>query len=394
MPEDKEERKKGSTGFLSYKRYWKAQLLLLLIFLLGFSFIAYFILGKQAYKLVGGDSYSELSRNSYGEKSIFKKVISYFVSDEALVDEKKSLEKPSFENSSVASAGKLDSGISSTENSAQTSGEVSFASRGSSMSSGARLASSLHSGLASASSGKSKTELSSFSGNSKNLSVGTIKADKANFKNGLARQQKPSALEALKGAWKASLYGARLSSQDAAKSWTARAFDSSPEAESSLQYSQKMKSKLDTLNPNAIPKYLKEQNIEMDALSSVNPSEVPEFDKDNSKKEEEMNASKEMREKLAQQISGGLFNSMYGGQPSSGEDSILERMGIEQPDSEASLGPNVTTDEYGSIRVTQDDGSIYIFDPDTGAIAGCEKPDEGFCFLPGAGDCPSDLAFV
>jgi len=72
----------------------------------------------------------------------------------------------------------------------------------------------------------------------------------------------------------------------------------------------------------------------------------------------------------------------------------LERMGIEQPDSKASLGPNVTTDEYGYIRVTQDDGSIQIFDPSTGGILGCENPDAGMCLMPGAEGCPSGIAFV
>lgn len=401
MPEEKEEeRKKGAAVAFTRGKYWKAQLLILFIFLSGFAFLAYFMLGKQAHKLIGADSYSELSRNSYGEKSIVKKIISYFTGEESASVEKRSGDGFSFENSSVAAAGSLEQGVSG-QDTQSSSNQVTFASQGSSLSSGSRLASSLSGSLASASSGKSKTELSNFSGDSKNLAVKVSAAEKANFKNGLARQQRPSALDALKGAWKASLYGARLSSQDAAKSWTARAFDSSPESESSIQYDERMKAKLDRLNPNAIPQYLKDQNIEMDALSSAKPSDVPEFDKDNSKKEKELNASREMREKLAEQMSSGLFNSMYGNSSdnsqeseSKDDDSLVSSLGIDKPESKASLGSTVTTDEYGYIRVTQDDGTIQIFDPDSGAILGCESSDAGMCYMPGAENCPSGLYFV
>ena len=43
-------------------------------------------------------------------------------------------------------------------------------------------------------------------------------------------------MNALKSAFKANLYGARLSSQDAAKGWIAKSFDATPEAETSIEY--------------------------------------------------------------------------------------------------------------------------------------------------------------
>lgn len=395
MPEeDKKEEKKGAAVF-SVKKYWKIQVFLLLIFLLGFGFLAYFLLGKQAHKLVGTDSYSELSRNSYGEnKSLVKKLIAYFSSEEKTLTE----ERPdgfSFDNSSIASSQASENSKTSSSVSQESVPGAVYQGGASSMSS-SKLSSSLGSSLASASLGKSKTELSNFTEGGKNKAVGTTPADKANFSKGAYAQKKVSALDALKGAWKASLYGARLSSQDAAKSWTAKAFDSSPEAEMSLKYDEKMKSKLDRLNPNAIPQYLKDQNIEMEAMDSAKPSDVPDFTEDNGKKEKELNAEKEMKEKLAQQFAGGMFNSMYGN-PSSNdkdEESAASSLGIEEPESRAQLGPTVTTDEFGYIRVTGDDGMIQIFDPDSGAILGCEVPDAGMCVMPGAEGCPSGMYFV
>ncbi len=394
--EKEEDRKKAAAGF-SYKKYWKAQLLLLLIFLFGFGFLAYFLLGRQAHKLVGGDSYSELSRNSFGEnKSIVRKLLSYFSSNEEAVEPEKRDSAFAFGSESGEVSPAVNQSNSQAQTAASSEGPVYQGSQASMSSS--KLASSLGSSLASASSGKSKTELSNFTEGGRNKALGVTAAEKASFSKGVYGQKKVSALDALKGAWKASLYGARLSSQDAAKSWTAKAFDSSPDAEMSLKYDENMKAKLDKLNPNAIPKYLKDQNIEMEALDSAKPSEVPDFTEDNGKKEKELNAEKEMKEKLAQQLAGGMFNSMYGSPDSESkegdEDSLASSLGIDEPESRASLGPTVTTDEFGYIRVTGEDGMIQIFDPDSGAILGCENPDAGMCVMPGGEGCPSGLYFV
>ena len=81
-------------------------------------------------------------------------------------------------------------------------------------------------------------------------------------------------LESLKGAFRASIYGARIASADSAKGWIARSFDATPEATTTIQYEENMRSKLDVVNPNSIPQFLREQDISAGGARTLSTSKV------------------------------------------------------------------------------------------------------------------------
>lgn len=91
---------------------------------------------------------------------------------------------------------------------------------------------------------------------------------------GLVKKPGISVVEALKSAFKSSIHGARLSSKDAARVWIAKAFDANPDYAYSLAYEEKMKAKLDLMNPNSIPKYLREQNLNVIDAKSLGVSDA------------------------------------------------------------------------------------------------------------------------
>jgi len=125
------------------------------------------------------------------------------------------------------------------------------------------------------------------------------------------RAPKTSVLSALRSAFKANLYGARLASGDAAKNWIAKAFDANPDSEYSLEYDEKVKSKLDRINPGSIPKFLRDQDINASEAKSLGVSDVnkPEMDKDATK--ESLKGDKDYQsKKSSQDLAKALFNPM------------------------------------------------------------------------------------
>ena len=81
-------------------------------------------------------------------------------------------------------------------------------------------------------------------------------------------------LNALKGAFRASLYGARIASKDSARHWMARTFDAAGDVNTSLEYDEKVKASLDRIDPNSIPKFLRDQDITASDAKSLGVAEV------------------------------------------------------------------------------------------------------------------------
>lgn len=206
-------------------------------------------------------------------------------------------------------------------------------------------------------------------------------------------------MEALKGAFRASLYGARIASQDSAKSWVAKAFDASEEASSAIEYDAKMKKELDVVNPNSIPKFLREQDISAAEAKTLTAAKVskPEVDKDGTKKalkEDKDYQAKNMGKQAADGVLNGLFGGVAGGSEDgedyarTGDGAGTLDTGGEPPSAMANL---FNTDEYGNTIVPGEDGMSYIFGPD-GGILGCEDSNAGMCLIAGASDqCSSDM---
>ncbi len=122
---------------------------------------------------------------------------------------------------------------------------------------------------------------------------------------------KPSVVDALKSAFKANLISARLSSKDAARMWIAKTFDGNRDSPLSLAYSEKMKSKLDRVNPNSIPNYLRQQSLDGTSARSLGVSKVqmPEFDRSGT--QEALQADRDYQQKkMTQDIITAMFKPM------------------------------------------------------------------------------------
>jgi hypothetical protein len=212
-----------------------------------------------------------------------------------------------------------------------------------------------------------------------------------------------SVLDSLKGVFRASLYGARIASQDSARSWLAKTFDATPDYETAIQYDDNMRTKLDKVNPNSIPQFLREQDISAAEAKTLGVSDVakPEIDKEASK---EMH--KEDRKNLASNLTDGVLNSIFsgvgskmsgssagtpptapsrdagdpGGSDKAGE---MNMMAFSDPNAAPDLGK---VDEFGNMTVSGSDGMNRIYSPE-GKLLGCESPAANMCLLPGNEGC-------
>ena len=206
-------------------------------------------------------------------------------------------------------------------------------------------------------------------------------------------------MDALKGAFRATLYGARIASQDSAKSWVARAFDANEEPTTAIQYDEKMKAKLDVVNPNSIPKFLREQDISAAEAKTLTAAKVgkPEGDLDGTKAA--LKEDKEFQKNnMGKDVTDGVLNGLFSGVAKSGSDDGED---YTAPDDVTNLNGGGTspaglmslyqTDEYGNTMVPCGDGLTCIFGQD-GGILGCEDPNAGMCLMAGASDqCSADM---
>jgi len=140
------------------------------------------------------------------------------------------------------------------------------------------------------SAGKSKagpnSKIAGMLDNEKNTaSVLSFQSDPKKSSAGLAKGDKVSVLAALKASFKANLYGARLASQDTARTWMAKTFHASDDPRQSLEYDERLKSKLDRVNPDSIPDFLRTQSLDGSSAKSLGVSKVqdPFLDKEGTK---------------------------------------------------------------------------------------------------------------
>ena len=165
-------------------------------------------------------------------------------------------------------------------------------------------------------------------------------------------------LSALKGAFRASFYGARIASHDSARSWIAKTFDATPEYDTAIQYDDKMRSKLDKINPDSIPKFLREQDVSAAEAKTLAAAEVgkPQVDVEGTKQALE-NDKDYQAKKMAQDMAAGAVDPIGklfsgGGNTSRNEDETdgaAEGRAFVAPEDEASYGQD-QLDEYMSVN--------------------------------------------
>jgi hypothetical protein len=309
----------------SYK--WTSVVLVLLLLGAG-GFVTWFLMKNAAHKLAGGAKYVRLSDNtaSYGADPKSEQEQGFFASEEELAKADPSLKKELLKTS-AGSAAEAGRGTSMTSAPAArghggggaaggtAEGDVSATGTGGGA---AAHGSGLEARLSARESGLSGTKgapLSKTSGleparGANTASVQSAQAD-TDKPGPTGKGPKPSVLESLKSAFKANLYGARIASQDSAREWVAKTFDANQDTRLSLEYDEHMKAKLDRVNPNSIPKYLRDQSLDAASAKSLGASDVdkPGFDKDGTK--DALKGDKKYQdEKDSQDLAKALFNPL------------------------------------------------------------------------------------
>jgi len=430
---DKEERKGVIYAFenFSFKKVFRYNLLILVVFLFIIGIVSVFVLSDEAYKLVGGNRYNELVRDS-GKNikfSVFEK-IKYLFSDEEtkekMIAEKlggKGIDKEGdFDNEKDVLEGK--SGVGGQDDSYNGGdrgylaggGEMPYRPRGSMNASLNSPNTYLYGGASntSASISSSESGVSSVS-RFKGVGSGVAKIKNMDTKYSFSKpvgKNSNSALDMLKSTYKTTLYAARDASNDTARHWTAKAFDGAANIKSTIQYDEKLRSKLDKINPNSIPSYLKDEGMES-KYNSLKPSDVPNpIAKKDDKASE---TSKEEVKKMIEDIASGVIPKAASGSGSdeSNSDSFstlshpsrvnefINSNGLAELYSHRDEYGNYTVykgskDGYIYLKVTNDrsgpngtglpDNSFQVYDPSTNQIAYCVVPGQGI-LMPGEGAC-------
>ena len=282
----------GSKSARSYK--WVSTVFVMVFLVVG-GFVAWITMKSAANKLGGDGNYNSLSANNTvgGDTAARAEKEDFFASEEELANADPALRKELLYDSAGAaghpSAAGAERPVSGPVARAVSAEGGSFSSApGGSVTRPPALRSALADRLLvrAGNFGQSRdgqtskvTELRPEETNS-NISLRPVQSKSGAAAGVVARGQKTSVMDALKSTFKANLHGARLASQDATRVWIAKAFDANHDAGYSLEYNEKMKAKLDRLNPDSIPKFLREQNISATGAKSLGVSEVgkPELD--------------------------------------------------------------------------------------------------------------------
>lgn len=139
--------------------------------------------------------------------------------------------------------------------------------------------------------------------------------------SGAAKAGKGSVLDALKGVFKASMYGSRIASQDTARNWVAKAFDGSPDYPTTIEYDEKAKAALDKVNPNSVPNFLREQEVSGGEAKSLAVSKVEGFEVDKEATKEAIKESKKNKDNsMLSNMAGGMMNGLFSGISGTGSD--------------------------------------------------------------------------
>lgn len=413
----------------SFKKIMRYRYLLLLLFFLFVGITSYIILTSEAEKLAGGKRYSELTASKtsmrfnliekikYAFTAITSQETASLKKDEKDNEEMKEQEENYNEEEQTSS---IENSNTSSNSSSKTNTSRSPYNQYISYSgtlNKANLQSSLMPLSFENSQTTSKTSLSKFElSRSANVKIKNTDG-KIGISYGKKSEQEQSAINALKSTFKTSLMAARDASNDTARAWIAKAFDATPQINQTIEYDEKLRASLDRINPNSIPAFLKDPSLDAKEMKTLKESDIP----DPSFKEEEEDKEKELFDKgeikdLLENYKKGILKEMEkinplfamnlnqkGGLLNNNEGEFLQNNPnslpdtITLPDQSPNLGQEAlifSYDEYGNIRVSNPDGTIYIFDVNTGRILGCEDPNLGMCLLPGAATCPAEIYFV
>ena len=386
----------GPSDTRSYK--WVSSVLVLLFLIVG-GFVAWFAMKGAANKLAGGGKYNQLSADSAtfggGSEAKLDKDGGFYATDEELSKADPALQKELLYSSGRAAGQPARTGASSAVQAQAAGAEGGNFSSGqggaaaaTGASSGMRLAEKLTAREIQLGQlkggGASKASAFAAQGANGGVSVRAAQASGGAPGGVSVKGPKTSVLSALKNAFKANLYGARLSSQDAAKNWIAKAFDANPDSEYSLEYDEKVKSKLDRVNPSSIPKFLRDQDISATEAKSLGVSDVnkPEMDKDATK--ESLKGDKDYQaKKSSQDLAKALFTPLGpfsggGGGGSSATDPTARNSTPPDPD-------NSDVSSFSDPNDAQDLQEIglqdFIATEGYGAECGCTM-DAPCCCLP------------
>ncbi len=373
------------------KNYWWFSLGLILLLLSGGGYYALTGMRQAAHKLAGGPDYDQLSANSsiYDGGAGAVKNGNYFPLDEETAGRAAGGARTDRINSSLirtreelvadASAARATPAVAVKAEEESPSAEPS----GSARSGQAAMAERLQpraalSGGAMGQKGGKGSALSAagaagdFQGNG--TAVGKA-AEQRETKAGTPKKAgRGSVMESLKGAFRASFYGARLSSQDSAKSWIARSFDGSPEATTAIEYDEKMRAKLDKVNPGAIPNFLREQDVSAAEAKRLTASDVskPSMDKEATK--EALAEDKDyQKKKLTKDFAGSMLNGLFAGVSGAGA-----------PDG-GDGGAGVFSDPEDERSLIEEELQDWVDTNGFGGECGCSA-DAPCCCMPNSGD--------
>lgn len=182
-----------------------------------------------------------------------------------------------------------------------------------------RLASKLAQAKVGAGQGASKSSLGAAGASSFGAQSGrpatVTGSGQPDMKGGASRSGAGGVIESLRSAWRGSVMGAREASNDAARSMLARSFDGSPASERlSLQYDENMKKALDVVDPNSIPKFLRDQDLSPDRAAKYAVPEITGAKVNREGTEAALAADKDYQAKKAlAAMDKGMLNSMFSG---------------------------------------------------------------------------------
>ena len=323
-----EEEERENPGEEKKKSYWLLSLGLILLLLSGGGYYALTGMRQEAHKLAGGSEYDQLSANSSvyngqagapGNKDYFQMdgdSSALAEADKAGVDRINSSLKSGKEDlvSSASGSNRAQGAAGAEREEPSGAGNPAAAGAGrSGMAQKLRGSPALSRGPgAGKGPGAAAGSAASFQGNG--AVVGKASAQRETLAGTPKKAGRSSVMESLKGAFKATFYGARLSSQDSARGWIARSFDGTEEAATAIQYEEKMRSKLDKVNPDSIPDFLRDQDVNAAEAKRLTVSDVakPRMDKDGTK--DALDEDKDYQaKKLANEFSGSMINGLFAG---------------------------------------------------------------------------------
>lgn len=341
--ETEEAEEEGTDAEKKEKKYWPAALALMLLLLAGGGYYALTGMRQTAHQLGGGSEYGQLSANSEvydGAAGSVSRNGDYFPLDEETARKAayraRAAETPGGDRLNpavVRTKGELaaDASGSGAPSAAAAVGREDEPAARDNAPAGARQQGAMGEKLqakaffsggpgSARSKGAPAGNTAAFEGSAALAGKASAQRETGSF--GKPKQAgKGSVMESLKGAFRASFYGARLSSQDAAKGWISRAFDATPEAETAIEYDEKIRAKLDRVNPDSIPQFLRDQDVNAAEAKRLTTSDVGKPDMDREGTKEALAEDKDyQKKKMAKDFASSMINGLFAGVSGTGSE--------------------------------------------------------------------------